>query len=246
MIVSNRIDYIATDHKQHNIPWVRMITEQGDTIVYTDPDADSIPDPADPGVEVRRFDCMDCHNRPSHLFTPPAVSLNLALSTRRISPDLPFIRQKGLDLLNAEYENRESAHKAITADLAAYYRDEYPQVADAMQAEIKKAEEELIHIYDLNFFPEMKTDYRARDNHLSHFVNDGCFRCHDGVMQDQDGNVLPNDCSTCHLIVAQGPSERTTRLETKLDGLEFQHPEDIFEAWKEMKCTECHDPESGY
>ena len=28
--------------------------------------------------------------------------------------------------------------------------------------------------------------------------------------------------------------------------LEFEHPEDIDEMWKEMKCTECHDPESGY
>jgi len=246
MIVSNRIDYIATDYKRHDIPWIRLITEEGDTVIYIDPDADDIPDPADPNVEVRQFDCMDCHNRPSHLFTPPAVSLNLALSTRRISPDLPFIRQVGLDLLNAEYEDREAAHKSIASELSSYYLAEYPRVAEAKAAEIDAATNALIRIYDLNFFPEMGTDYRARENQLSHFVNDGCFRCHDGVMQDADGNVLPNDCNTCHLIVAQGPSERIDQLEMKLDGLEFKHPEDIFEAWKEMKCTECHDPESGY
>ena len=28
-------------------------------------------DPADPEVEVRRFDCMDCHNRPAHQFRAP-------------------------------------------------------------------------------------------------------------------------------------------------------------------------------
>jgi hypothetical protein len=149
-------------------------------------------------------------------------------------------------LLNAEYDDRDAAHQSIAGDLVSFYQDEYPEAADTMQAEIQNAVKALIRIYDLNFFPEMKTDYRARENHLSHFVNDGCFRCHDGVMRDADGNVLPNDCNTCHLIVAQGPSERTAHLETMLDGLEFRHPEDIFEAWKEMKCTECHDPESGY
>jgi hypothetical protein len=65
-------------------------------------------------------------------------------------------------------------------------------------------------------------------------------------MKDGKGNVLSRDCDVCHLIVAQGPSENVDDLESKLTGLEFKHPEDIDEAWKEMKCTDCHDPESGY
>jgi hypothetical protein len=35
-------------------------------------------------------------------------------------------------------------------------------------------------------------------------------------------------------------------LEMNLAGLEFTHPEDIDEMWRDMKCTECHTPESGY
>jgi hypothetical protein len=30
----------------------------------------------------------------------------------------------------------------------------------------------------------------------------------------------------------------TISMEPK--GLEFQHPEDIGEAWKEIKCSDCH------
>jgi hypothetical protein len=101
-------------------------------------------------------------------------------------------------------------------------------------------------IYSRNFFPEMKTDYRDRENNLSHFVNDGCFRCHDGYKQDSEGNKISYDCNTCHLIVVQGPSENPDDLANDLTGLDFIHPEDIDEMWKEMKCTECHDPESGY
>jgi len=245
MIGPNKIEYIATDTKRHQIPWVRVIRESGDTVTYTDRGAD-VPDPNDPNVEIRRFDCMDCHNRPSHLFMPPAVALNLALSTRRISPGLPFIRKVGLDLLNAEYTTREQAHDSIASGLRAFYQREYADLASLPTGEINKAAEELGVIYRQNFFPEMKTDYRARENHLSHFVNNGCFRCHNDEMQDAEGNMISHGCSTCHVIVAQGPNDRVSELEQNLDGLEFRHPEDIADAWKEMKCTECHDPQSGY
>lgn len=245
MIVSNTIEYIAADRKRQVIPWVRHITAAGDTIIYTDPDAPP-PDLNDPKTEIRRFDCIDCHNRPSHRFLPPASALNLALSTRRISPELPSVRKVGLDLLNAEYPDRDSAHTAIASQLRAYYRENHPDIMTASAQRVDSAAAELLRIYDENFFPEMKTDYRARENNLSHFVNNGCFRCHDGNKRSASGKTIPHDCTTCHLIVAQGGSENTDSLETKLSGLEFQHPEDIEDAWKETRCTECHDPGSGY
>ena len=112
--------------------------------------------------------------------------------------------------------------------------------------DIERAANILLKVYNENFFPEMKTDYRVRENNLSHFVNDGCFRCHDGLMESEDGATLSNGCTTCHLIVSQGPSEHIGDLESNLAGLEFKHPEDIDEVWREFKCTECHTPESGY
>jgi len=209
----NRIEYIAADEKRQMIPWVRLIASSGDTTVYTHPDLEQ-PDFDDPELEIRNFDCMDCHNRPSHLFTPPATAINLALSARRISPDLPYIRQTGLDLLNAAYVDRDAAHEAIGRGLHDYYGEDYPETVETQKAKIDEATKTLTAIYDENFFPEMNTDYRVRENNLSHFVNDGCFRCHDGVMSDADGNTISNDCSTCHLIVAQGASENLDDLES--------------------------------
>lgn len=245
MIGSNTVEYIALDHKREIIPWIRLINADNDTTIYTDPDIE-YPDPSDPLTEIRRFDCMDCHNRPSHLFTPPAKSLNLALSTGQISEDLPYIRQVGLDLLNAEYNDREQAMREIVTGLAGYYRDNYPEIAEGRRSDLEETAKVLKTIYRENFFPEMKTDYRDRQNNLSHFVNDGCFRCHDNVKKDAFGNVLSNECTTCHLIIAQGPSKETSELVNDINGLPFQHPEDIDEAWKENKCTECHDSDSGY
>ncbi len=246
MLQANKVEYIAADRKRQNIVWVRQTDQDGNVYIYTDPDADSIPDPDDPNTEVRSFDCMDCHNRPSHKFMPPATSLNLALETRRISPEIPEIRYYGLELLNAEYETTEEALATIASEFRGYYEEEYTDFYAANPAMFDAAEEELQRIYSENFFPEMKTDYRARENNLSHFVNDGCFRCHDGIMATDDGKTIDNDCNTCHLVVAQGPSEDDSLLASNIAGLEFEHPEDIDGMWQEFKCTECHTPEQGY
>ncbi len=245
MLAHNKVEYIAADEKREEIVWIRMTDPDGKVTVYQEPGAE-MPDTADPAIEIRRFDCMDCHNRPSHSFLPPAQGMNLALSTRRISPDLPYIRKVGLDLLNAEYKTQVEALDKIEWGLWLYYRENYPNLAVEKQELIDQAVEAIKDIYSQNFFPQMKTDYRARVNYLSHFVNDGCFRCHDGVKENVKGEMISNDCSTCHLIVAQGPSDRVEELVSNIAGLEFQHPEDIDGAWQEMMCTECHTPESGY
>jgi hypothetical protein len=174
------------------------------------------------------------------------VAINLALSTRAMSPGLPYVRQVGIDLLNATYATKQQALDSIAQGLPAYYAANYPDMLSSHKTDIDQAVAALQFIYEQNFFPEMKTDYRARENHLSHFTNDGCFRCHDGVKQNEKGEVLTHDCRTCHTIVAQGPSEDIGQVSNSITGLDFQHPEDIEDAWKETKCTECHTPESGY
>jgi hypothetical protein len=245
MLAANKVEYVATDDKRQTIPWVRVTAPDGTQKIYSSNGAE-MPDTTHPETEVRAFDCMDCHNRPSHKFLAPATALNLALSTRLISPSLPYIRQVGLDLLNAAYENRDQAQATIDTGLMSYYQVNYPEVAAGHAAEIAKSTQTLKTIYAENFFPEMKTDYRARENNLSHFVNDGCFRCHAGNMVSAEGDTISSACSTCHLIVAQGPSEDLSQLESSITGMEFQHPEDIGDAWKETKCTDCHTSESGY
>jgi len=245
MLSANIVEYIATDPKRENIPWVRLVSMEGDTVIYSDPSED-IPDIDDPATELRKFDCMDCHNRPSHAFLPPAKSINLALSSGSISSDLPYIRQVGLDLLNAEYSTKEEALGTIERELTEYYESNYPGTADSAETLIEQAVDVLKTIYYDSFFPEMHTDYRQRENNLSHFVNDGCFRCHDGMMQNSEGKTISHSCDICHLIIAQGPSEKVEELESDIAGLDFKHPEDIDEMWRDVKCTECHTPDTGY
>jgi hypothetical protein len=192
------------------------------------------------------MDCVDCHNRPSHQFAPPAVAVNLALSKGEISGDLPFIRAIGVDLLNAEYATLDQALAEIPVGLREYYEQQYPDRVSELSGEIDRAVEVLLGIYEGNFFPEMKTDYRARENNLSHFINDGCFRCHGGAQVNEVGEALPIECSSCHEIVAQGASADLAELESDISGVDFIHPLDIGDIWETVKCTQCHTRESGY
>ena len=73
-----------------------------------------------------------------------------------------------------------------------------------------------------------------------------CFRCHGSDKVDESGNTITKDCTACHTIVAQGPSESLNDLDQNLTGLEFVHPVDIGDTWQEINCTGCHTPEQGY
>ena len=245
MVTDSVVEYIPVDDKRQEIPWFRVTHSDGSVEVFSDPSA-TYPDPEAEETEVRTMDCVDCHNRPSHSFEPPAVAVNLALSKGELSGDLPFIRAIGVDLLNAEYETLDEALAEIPAGLRDYYASEYPTEAATMQAEIEKAIEVLLGIYEGNFFPEMQTDYRARENNLSHFVNDGCFRCHGGDQVNEVGEALEADCDSCHQIIAQGDSADLTQLESDIAGVDFVHPLDIGNVWETVKCTQCHTRESGY
>ena len=240
MLGEHRIEYVASDAKRNDIDWVRVTDGDGNVTLFTDPTLDSPIDPADTSLEVRSFDCVDCHNRPSHTFVPPATSISLALSTGRISTDIPYIRRTALDLLNDDYPDTDTAHQQIRDHLMDFYRSEYANRFTELQSDLEQTAAEIIGIYDDNFFPEMKTDYRAHSNHVGHFLAPGCFRCHDGHLVSDTGQVLARDCNACHLIVAQGPTSEINALDTDLSGLEFHHPADVGDLWKQLNCSDCH------
>jgi hypothetical protein len=88
-------------------------------------------------------------------------------------------------------------------------------------------------------FPEMKVSWKEYPDHIGHMITPGCFRCHNGDHQNEQGQSITRDCNSCHTIIAQGPGRDVTSVNT--GGLEFKHPEDIDEEWKETRCNECHE-----
>ena len=235
MSIENKIEYISTDPQHQNIVWIRKTDENGTVTVYESEDEPLQGSPED--YEIRTMDCIDCHDRPTHIFRSPVEAVNLSLQTGRIDPTLPYAKAKATELLAADYDSTDSALQTISDEFKAYYKMEYPEVYKNKSAIIEDAVDELENIYRNNFFPEMKVRWDVYPNNIGHMEWQGCFRCHDKKHKTKAGQVIDKDCNSCHIIISQGAVEETA---VDLNGLEFKHPEDIGEAWKEMNCSECH------
>ena len=123
--------------------------------------------------------------------------------------------------------------------ILAVRADECGEVAAQRVSDLDRAIASAQDAYSGSIFPAMKARWSVYPTNIGHFQSVGCMRCHDGKMTSAEGLALTNDCRACHTILAQGSGERA-QVATTADGLEFEHPEDIGDAWRDMGCYECH------
>ena len=195
------IQYTATDGKRQEIGQVIYTDAAGKQTVYNAAGASSSAAALAKG-ERRTMDCVDCHNRPTHVFQMPGRALDDAMSTGSINPSLPFIKKQALEVLNKTYPDRDAATRQIATALDAYYKTAYPQVYAQSKKDIDTAIGQVQGIYLRNIFPEMKITWGTYVNNLGHTDSPGCFRCHDGNHTSASGKTIPNDCDTCHEVKA--------------------------------------------
>ncbi len=186
-----RVRYFASDERRQTIPWVEY-TSGGQTTVFAAKGAK--PDPA----KVREMDCMDCHNRPTHVFELPERAVDHALSAGDISPTLPFVKKTAVEILKRPYSSEGEAASRIPAAFEEYYRNAYPQVYGQRREEIGKAGQKLLSIFNRNVFPEMKVTWGTYVNNIGHTDSVGCFRCHDELHASPGGKTITQDCTACH------------------------------------------------
>jgi NapC/NirT cytochrome c family, N-terminal region len=198
---SERVSYISTDAHRQVIAQVTYLDERGKKIVFNSTDAPATPEQLARG-EHRTMDCVDCHNRPTHIFQLPQRAVDHAIFDNLISRELPFVRKKGVELLQAEYASREAARQQIQRGLDDFYRSGYPEIYQKQHTLVEQAGQQLGEIYLRNVFPEMKITWGTYPNNLGHTDFPGCFRCHDGSHISADGRTITNDCSACHNLLS--------------------------------------------
>lgn len=224
MNVSNKIEFISTDPQRLEIPWVRVTDADGKVTEYRNEEfTDDISKHT-----IRTMDCMDCHNRPAHKFLSPNDAVDQSIAMGRIDPSIPWAKSNVVKALAAPYATREEAQAKIGEFLRAEYKDD--KRVDALVAEA-------LSIYKINFFPEMKADWRAHPDYIGHKDTNGCFRCHNGKLLASDGktSIKGNDCKACHLITAQGAGAELEKVNLK--GFDFFH---VDSDYSEPNCAECH------
>lgn len=234
-----KVEYIALGADRQIIPYVRYIDMQsGDTIVYNDIYA-SLDKIAIDGMEIRTMDCLDCHNRPSHNYLPPQEFTDLKIASGKISGDLPGIKLLSMEIYNITYSNKDTASYAIRDKVNNYYKDNYPLIYENERAKIETSIVGLVEAYKKNIFPEMNASWDAYPANMGHVVYNGCFRCHNGNHESETGRFISRDCNVCHSILGQGTRDNYETVAIN-STLEFKHPVDIDDSWKEYACTDCH------
>jgi hypothetical protein len=233
-----RIEFIATEEQLQTIPWVRYVDlRTGKATVYTAsgaPPADQIP-----ASKIHTMDCMDCHDRPTHIFRSPSDLVNRAMAAGYIDPALPGVKNVGATLLAENYGSTQVALKAIAHGMNSYYTKNYPEVARERSAQLSAAVSWLQAAYRENFFPYMKVRWDTYADNIGHLNSLGCYRCHDGLHKSPDGHVIGKNCTKCHTIIQQGTPGKMS-FSTEPEGLAFQHPESIGGLWQTMNCSDCH------
>ena len=120
MNIANKITYFATDEQRQVIPWVRIEDQNGKVTEYAVKDNPPTQAQIDQASK-RRMDCIDCHNRPTHIYVAPDLSVDRSISGRAIDATLPYIKQQGVQLLTADYKTTDEAEKAIADNLNKFY-----------------------------------------------------------------------------------------------------------------------------
>lgn len=233
-----KVEYIST-HERDVIPWVRYINlETGDTIVYQDElnmHDQSVLD----SLGMREMDCMDCHNRPSHKYRTPSDYIDDGLATGIIPKELPEIKMVAMSMFGQKFSTMDSSLNYFATYINDYYKDGYPDIYNNQKELIDNAIKGIQDEFQLNAFPEMNVYHSSYAEHIGHQESAGCFRCHSGSHKSPSGKAINNDCNMCHTILAQSV-DTLMQVTTINNALEFKHPVDIDEMWKEMACYECH------
>jgi hypothetical protein len=76
------------DEKRETIGVVELTRPDGSTSTFKAPNAAQ-------GTSWRTMDCVDCHNRPTHIYRTPEDEIDLAMAEGRIDRTLPFIHREG-------------------------------------------------------------------------------------------------------------------------------------------------------
>lgn len=241
MAISEKVYFKATDPGLQQIPWIKVVLNDGSEIVFKDKSINLSDDELEK-LPIHFMDCMDCHNRPSHVFLPPETAVDQAMAARNIPPELPWIKKLALDALVKDYDGKREVREEIGQSLKEYYTKYFPDVLKRQKAQVDQAVNGIFAIYERNVFPTMKVNWTTYPNNIGHRNWPGCFRCHNDRHVSQTRKVLTSACPVCHTYPQRGPL--TPLGAATPSSPEPWHPWPLKGKHEKIFCNLCH--RAGY
>ncbi len=211
----NMVRFRAADEQRQHIEWVEVQRENG-LHRYTNRALDpaAIEHPVDPKHdEVRTMDCVDCHNRATHIYLDPEDAIDQAMADGRIPSTLPFAKRVALQALTGNYADQDAAMAGIDHAVRGFYLRDLEDQRAATSSQADRMVEAVQLIHSQNVFYPMNVGWNTYPSHLGHEGQGGCFRCHNPDLVDEEGVAIAYDCTLCHSILAMDSESRFQYLQ---------------------------------
>ena len=216
--IAAKVWYLPMDEARQEIGWVGIETTDGKLNEYINQAYSDKTTQALINKEKRLMDCVDCHNRATHIFQSPEQLIDAALQEGRLDNTLPYLKKEALNRLSPLSPTLAEANARVDS-IRDFYKTSYPQVYSTKQTAINDLITVMKDIVTLTVFPEMKVTYQTHINNLGHIDSAGCFRCHKELVSKTIANVgVRSDCNTCHYTQSTLPSAQPPVIPHPLAG----------------------------
>jgi hypothetical protein len=200
----HQLFYTATDPERRQINSIELLGPGGEGTTFFKEGASETA-----GSTERLMDCIDCHNRPTHVFLSPEKALDRKLLSGQIPTELPYAKREALAAVTRKYASIQEARAGIAEQLRQWYTATYPELTSNQPELLAAAVEGAQQAYEENVFPEMKIGWETYPSCIDHQHGGGCFRCHNDLFKSTEGRVISRDCNLCHIILAERePAEK--------------------------------------
>ncbi len=194
-----KVEYYALNEKRTAIGKVKVTRPNGVTEVF---DIAQSEKKVGKGAHWRTMDCIDCHNRPTHVFDELDRKIDLGFYTKKLNADLPGLRADAFTVLQTKYASRAEAKEKIARNLMALQaKRSGDDFVSKNEAAIVASGNYLVSAYLANVWPKMNVTWGTYKSDLGHRNADagyGCWRCHDDEHATKYGKTISQDCSLCH------------------------------------------------
>lgn len=116
---AHRVEYTSVEDRREKIILVRFLQPDSSYREYRNNHI--LSDEKESGG-TRTLDCIDCHNRATHIYKDMEKAIDFAVYAGRISRELPFIKQRAMAVLNNRYASHQAAFEYIRKGMEGYYK----------------------------------------------------------------------------------------------------------------------------
>lgn len=210
----NEVRYASLNDERLEMLWTEVKQKDGSFKRFTNSALKrNLEKPDGKKVSVRIMDCVDCHNRATHIYEEPEKAVDERISKGLVDRSLPYTKKVMLAAVTPNYPDKDSGMDGIATYMNGFYRHKYPDLAGQKMDHISRMIRTAREIYSRNVHPLMKVDWGTYPSFIGHKRDTGCFRCHNENLKDAEGEMISFDCTLCHSILSYGEDKAFKYME---------------------------------